>query len=56
MKQVYFACQECGAIWKEPEAILAIRILQRDGFTIWCKKDNCTGQLEERVADTEGKR
>jgi len=52
MKQVYFACTGCGESFKNPEVILAIRILDRDGFVIYCSTPNCTGQLEERVAST----
>jgi len=52
MKQVYFACPECGHIWKNPETILAARILEREGFTLYCSVYNCTGKLEERVAST----
>ena len=54
MKQFYYVCDECGEIWKEPDTILALRILERDGFTLWCSKDNCTGKAVERVAEYPG--
>jgi hypothetical protein len=47
MKQIIFTCPKCGEVWKDPEIILALRILERENRRLTCSKYDCGTELVE---------